>query len=105
MSVQNTIEAKLAALEPEMLVVTNESDNHSVSPGSESHFRVLVVSNRFESKSRLNRHRAINQVLADELAGPIHALAIEALTPEEWSAKGIQATSPDCLGGSKQEQL
>ena len=103
MIVQKSIESKLLALEPEQLVVSNESDNHSVPPGSESHFRVLVVATGFSGQSRVARHRAINKLLAEELSGGVHALAIEALTPEEWQKKAGPATSPDCLGGSKND--
>jgi BolA protein len=103
MMVQTSIESKLQALEPEELVVTNESDNHSVPPGSESHFRVLVVARSFQGQPRVARHRAVNKLLAGELAGGVHALAIEALTPEEWQKKSAPATSPECLGGSKND--
>jgi BolA protein len=50
----------------------------------------------------LQRHRAINTALEDELAGPVHALAIHAFTQEGWEKKqGISPDSPNCLGGGK----
>ena len=59
---------------------------HAGSPGTgESHFTIKVVSAAFAGKSRLERHRMVNQALAAELAGKIHALAIAALAPDEVS--------------------
>ncbi|MYB18210.1 MAG: BolA family transcriptional regulator [Holophagales bacterium] len=85
----------------EAVEVLNESRMHNVPPEAETHFRVVVVSNRFEGANRLQRHRVIHRALADELAGPVHALAIDALTPAEWRARGeSRGLSPDCRGGS-----
>ena len=88
MTIENVIRQKLTeAFSPSELSIINESDrhaHHASSPGTgESHFRVRVVSGHFEGKSRVERHRMINAVLADELAGPIHALAVSAHTPSE----------------------
>ena len=89
------------AFEPAYLSVENESHMHNVPPGSESHFKVVVVSDVFESKTLVARHRAINKLLADELAGSIHALALHTFTPQEWEARQQHAMqSPDCHGGS-----
>jgi BolA family transcriptional regulator, general stress-responsive regulator len=52
-------------------------------PSGESHFKLRAVSAAFAGKSRIDRHRMINAVLADELSGPVHALAIVAKTPDE----------------------
>jgi len=77
------------AFAPMALEVVNDSHRHAGhggSPGTgESHFSIEVVSDRFKGKSRVERHRMVNEVLADELKGRIHALAIRALTPEERS--------------------
>lgn len=102
-STQKTIEDKLArALAPAHLEVLNESDRHNVPPGSESHFRVTVVSDAFEGVAPLDRHRCMNKLLADELSGGVHALALHALTPAEWEARGGAArASPPCLGGDR----
>jgi BolA protein len=104
MSIQQSIEDKLTQqLNPAHLAVENESQLHNVPPGSESHFKVTVVSERFEGKSLLARHRMINACLEAELAGPIHALSIHTLTPQEWAEKGGKLRpSPPCMGGSKQ---
>ena len=88
MSVEETIREKLtAAFSPEALQVVNESHHHAGHAGSpgtgESHFSVRVVSPAFAGKSRLERHRMVNAVLADELAGKVHALAVAAMTPED----------------------
>jgi BolA protein len=74
------------AFAPAELSVTDESHLHAghagARPEGETHFRVRVVSQAFAGKTPLQRHRMINEVLADELAGPVHALAIAAATPE-----------------------
>jgi len=97
------IERKLAeGFEPAALVVENQSDAHSGPRGRETHFKVVVVSARFAGQSLVQRHRLVNAALADELRGGVHALSIEALTPEQWAARGgAVLASPPCLGGSK----
>jgi len=90
MRAEDSITQKLQqAFAPVALEVVNDSHRHAGhagSPGSgESHFSIEVVSDRFAGKSRVERHRMINEVLAEELKGRIHALAIKALTPEERS--------------------
>ena len=106
MSVQQTIENKIfKALSPNHLLVMNESHMHSVPPGSESHFKLVVVTESFEGVPRVRRHQTVNSILKDELAGPLHALSMETLTPEEWEKKGgVVRESPDCLGSSKIDQ-
>ncbi len=80
-------ERLMVALEPTRLDVVNESHlhaGHAGSPGTgESHFRVLVVSTLFEGRSRVDRHRMVNDVLADLLRQRVHALAIKAYAPGE----------------------
>ena len=103
MNVQETIENKIIeALSPSYLTVINESYMHSVPPGSESHFKLVVVTDSFDGVPRVRRHQTVNGILKDELAGPLHALSMETLTPEEWERKGgVVRESPDCLGGGK----
>jgi len=103
MKVQNTIEEKLANdFQPLHLDVINESSNHNVPEGSESHFKVVVVSSEFTGKNLLARHRMINATLADELKDHIHALAIHTYTEDEWKSETNGAPmSPPCLGGGK----
>jgi BolA family transcriptional regulator, general stress-responsive regulator len=96
MSMQQTIEAKLGeAFSPERLLVINEShlhaghhhsgsDHHGTFDGSgETHFRVRIVAPAFATMSRIERHRAVNALLAEELAAGVHALAIEPAAPGE----------------------
>ena len=103
MTVQAIIEQKLTNdFNPLHLEVVNESGNHNVPEGSESHFKVIVVSSVFAEKNLLGRHRLINATLADELNGIIHALAIHTYTEEEWNeTSGGAPMSPPCLGGGK----
>ena len=83
------------------LQVLNESSAHNVAPGSETHFKVVVVSEAFAAAPPLERHRRVNAALAAELAGPIHALSIVAKTPEQWARSAAVPASPECLGGSR----
>ena len=88
MSVQQVIRDKLShVLAPTRMEIINESHlhaGHSGSPGTgDSHFRVEVVSARFTGLNRLERQRLVYKTLADEMAGPVHALALSTLTPEE----------------------
>ena len=102
MSIQEIIEQKLAELDPSVLSVENESHKHSVPPNSETHFKVTLVSTAFEAFSQVKRHQRIYGMLADELAGPVHALALHLYTPEEWEARGkARPDSPNCLGGGE----
>lgn len=101
MSVRERIEAKITDhLAPEMLEIVDETGNHNVPPGSESHFRVTVVADAFANERLVARHRRVNRLLSDELAGPVHALALHTYTPTEWSARAGTPTSPPCEGGA-----
>jgi len=103
MSVQADIEQKLQEnFSPSHMEVVNESNNHNVPPGSESHFKVVLVCEEFDNKTLVARHRLINQVLSQELQSKIHALALHTYTDTEWQQKqAIAPDSPPCLGGSK----
>ncbi|MCV3207674.1 BolA family transcriptional regulator [Mesorhizobium sp. YC-39] len=96
MSIQATMEDKLKkAFLPERLVIINEShlhaghhhhgsDHHGAYDGTgETHFRVRIVSSAFAGMSRIARHRAVNELLAEELKAGVHALAIEPAAPDE----------------------
>jgi|TARA_B110001452_G_scaffold30868_1_gene24193 BolA protein len=85
-----------------VLQVTNESYMHSVPAGSESHFKVVIVSEQFAGNRLVKRHQAIYGLLAEELKGPVHALALHTYTAQEWADKQrVAPDSPNCLGGSK----
>jgi len=102
MNIQQTITKKLdEAFSPEHLEVINESHMHNVPEGSESHFKVVIVSDQFKGKLPLARHRLVNKTLEAELSGGIHALALHTLTMEEWFEKGKAPESPLCEGGGK----
>lgn len=103
MNRKQRIEAKLKeSLNTIMyLDLVDESYMHTVPAGSESHFKVLVVSDAFENTPIIDRHRLLNQLLADEIQSGLHALTLHAWTPEEWYAKGGAPESPPCMGGSK----
>jgi BolA protein len=88
MSVTSQLREKLMiGLSPTRLDVINESEMHAghrSSPGTgESHFRILVVSEAFAGKSRVERHRLVNDLLKEELAGGVHALALSTIAPGE----------------------
>ncbi len=101
MSMQFEIEARLSAeLDPSHMEVVNESNNHNVPPGSESHFKLVLVSDKFDGKNLLARHRVVNNILKAELQGGIHALAMHTYTDSEWrDMQGDAPTSPPCHGG------
>lgn len=98
-NMQQHVEQKLyTAFEPAHLEVINESYQHNVPPGSESHFKVVLVSEKFENKRMVGRHREIYAILADELAGDIHALALHTYTLSEWRELTDKAlNSPACV--------
>lgn len=88
MRVADRIRAKLTAgLQPARLVIRDESHRHAghagARPEGESHFHVEVVSAAFAGAGRVARQRRVYELLAEEMAGPIHALALTTLTPEE----------------------
>ena len=107
MNIQDQIIGELTdLLDPVVLNVVNESNQHNVPPNSETHFKVVVVSESFVSQRKVARHQKIYAVLASQLEGPVHALALHTYTPEEWQQRqAVAPQSPDCMGGSKGEVL
>lgn len=103
MIVQNNIQDKLKKrFQTDYLNVENESHHHAVPPNSETHFKVTIVSEEFEGLRLIMRHRLVNELLAEELAGPVHALAMHTYTPLQWAEKNqIAPNSAPCLGGGK----
>lgn len=103
---QVQIEQKLlTAFDPVHLEVIDESHQHSVPEGAQTHFRVVLVSPAFIGLKRVQRHRRVYQVLAEELEGLIKALSVLAFEPSEWEGKEHRLpVSPPCLGGSRHEQ-
>ena len=88
MATRDVITEKLTkAFAPQSLDVVDESHQHAGHaghrPGGETHYRVYIVSEAFRGKSRLQRHRMVNDTLVRELQGGVHALAIHASAPGE----------------------
>lgn len=87
-------------LNPSFLDVDDESSQHHVPEGAETHFKLSVVSEKFNNLNPLSRHRLINKLLADELNSGLHALSLHLFTPEEWQSRNqTTANSPACLDG------
>lgn len=91
------IETALAALQPDVLEVTDESHMHS--RGQESHFKVVLVSDAFSDVRKVQRHQKVYAALGG-LMQQFHALALHAFSPEEWAAEQAVPDSPHCRGGS-----
>ncbi|MFW7524171.1 BolA/IbaG family iron-sulfur metabolism protein [Vibrio ostreicida] len=104
--IQEVIQAKLNdKFAPDHLEVINESYMHNVAPGSESHFKVIIVSEQFEEQRLIARHRLVNQVLANELAHHIHALSMHTYTAKEWREHHhLAPDSPMCMGGGNSKK-
>jgi BolA protein len=95
--IEQTLTSSLAPL---ALSVVDESNRHNVPKGAESHFNVMVVSEQFSGKNRVERHRAVYGALDAELKGGLHALTLTLLSPDEQAGRDAIA-SPNCMGGSK----
>lgn len=88
MSIRESLERKISdGLRPERLEIIDESHLHAghagARPGGDSHFKVLIVAGDFAGKSRVERQRLVNGLLAEEFAAGLHALSLTTLTPEE----------------------
>ena len=105
MTVQQSIERKIAdSLTPAHMEVINESHMHNVPPGSESHFKLVIVADAFDGLPRVRRHQRVHGILEKELKEDVHALSMQVMTPQEWTAKGGKVMeSPACLGGGKHD--
>jgi len=105
-SIQSDIEKKITEFfQPVFLQVINESNQHNVPPGSESHFKLVVVSDQFKGKRSVARHQMLYSCLKAELDGPVHALALHTYTEKEWQESQEEApVSPECMGGSKSDK-
>ena len=91
MRVATEIKARLAGLAPQRLELVDESARHvghaGARPEGESHFRLLIVTDAFTGRSRLERQRLVYGALGDLLRTDVHALSITALTPAEDAAR------------------
>ncbi|MDF1646021.1 MAG: BolA family transcriptional regulator [Legionellaceae bacterium] len=85
-----------SALLPVFLKIEDESNNHR-RPGVETHFRVVIVSHKFDQKSRVERHRFVNTLANNEFKAGLHALSLHLHTPAEWEERKQSApASPNC---------
>ena len=100
MTIEQTIRNKIEKeFEYYEFIILNESHTHA-GPAENSHFNLTLVSDAFEGKRPVARHQMIYKVLADELAGEVHALALHVFTKQEWQQAGNQSQqSPNCQGG------
>jgi BolA protein len=104
--IENNIRTRLTQVfSPLRLELENESHKHAVAPGSETHFKVLIVSEKFNGLSRVARQRLVNDALKSEFVMGLHALAQRTLTPAEWQKDASREfNSPECRGGSKHDK-
>lgn len=103
MSVEQTITQKLqATFSPVMLHIENESHRHSSGRGSESHFKIVLVSEQFEGIRAVSRHRSVYACLSTELENGVHALALHLYSPSEWATEGEKIpASTNCVSHGK----
>jgi len=97
---QRIVEKLKACLDPSHLEVINESSMHNVPKGSETHFKVVVVSERFAGLPSVRRHQLVYGALAEEMKSGVHALAITSRSPAEWATSPEANASPRCMGGN-----
>jgi len=87
---------------PFFILVEDESQQHHVPKGAETHFKITIVSEAFLDQSRIARHRNVNGILQEEFNKGMHALSLYLYTPDEWKEKGGKTSdSPRCRGGFK----
>mgnify|MGYP001282603607 CR=1 FL=1 len=98
MSVEQVILDKVQTLTPEHVQLLNESHMHA-GPATDSHYKLVLVSAAFDGKRAVARHQMVYGLLAEELKGPVHALALHLFTPTEWAASQDVPASPNCQGG------
>lgn len=102
---QQITDLLLQQYQPLHLDVINESYMHSVPANSETHFKVIIVSDKFIGQSIVERHRSVNNTLSSYIQpGKIHALSITAKTVEQWNKNNNVEASPNCMGGSKHDK-
>ena len=95
--------ALMKSLDPSVLDLENESHGHNVPKNSETHFRLVVVSQMFEGLSRVKRHQLVYKVAQEALEKGVHALAMQCFTESEWAEDPQCLRSPPCRGGIKKD--
>lgn len=99
MTLREQILEKLnAEFKPMVLELVNESHLHGRPPGAETHFKLLIVSDKFQGMSRIDRQRAVNQCFEGARQQGLHALTQKTLTPQEWDEQKdkMDFQSPPC---------
>jgi BolA protein len=105
MSMQQQLDAQLrGAFVVSHLDVINESHGHNVPAGSETHFKVVIVSPAFDGVSLVKRHQLVYAQVRAQLSGGVHALALHTYTESEWAQRAAAPDSPACHGGSKHDR-
>lgn len=98
-TLKKVLESKL---QPIYLEVINESKFHNVPKNSETHFKVILVSKKFENTFTIDRHRIVNEILKTEFEQGLHALSLHLFTPKQWQKKQISIpNSPLCSNHKK----
>lgn len=100
MDMRERIHQAALALAPAHLEVLDESHMHA--RGTQTHYKAIIVSDRFAGLPLIRRHQAVHAALG-ALMGQFHALALHTYTPDEWQARGQAPASPACRGGSKHD--
>lgn len=101
MTIENNIRTKIEqSLTPSVFDIVNESHMHS-GPATNSHFKLTIVSTEFAGVRPVARHQMVYKVLAEELAGEVHALALHTYSNEEWQIRSEAPQSPNCQGANK----
>jgi BolA protein len=102
MIIQNQIDQRInEKLDVHHMTLENESYMHNVPAGSESHFKLVLVSDAFEGKRSVQRHQLVYGVLQDEMT-KIHALAMHLYSIKEWNERNaLVPSSPKCHGGEQ----
>ncbi|MBM94657.1 MAG: transcriptional regulator [Oceanospirillaceae bacterium] len=96
MNTETQIREKLVSLNAAHVEIINESHMHA-GPATDSHFKLILVSEAFEGRRAVQRHQQVYGLLKQELDGPVHALALHLYTPAEWQEAEVPA-SPSCQG-------
>lgn len=81
---------------PKYIDLNNESHQHRVPTGSETHFKLTLVSVQFEGLNRVARHRLVNTLLIPEIQSGLHALSLSLYTPDEWANRPEPMQTPPC---------
>ena len=96
-------ESLIQDINPTFIDLENESHGHNVPKNSETHFRLVVVSDAFDGLSRVKRHQLVYKAADQALKQGVHALAMQCFTESEWADNPDRLTSPPCKGGMKKD--